>query len=50
MEALAILVLASVPRRLRRRFPRVPSDFILDAVTDALIDYFARPQRRSGST
>src|SRR5688572_21502995 len=45
-DTVASVMLASVSRRLRRGFPRVPHDFIVDAVTDALVlEYLARPQR-----
>lgn len=46
METLATAVLAVIPRWLRRRCPRTPAEFVVDAVTDAFVrDYLARPGR-----
>jgi hypothetical protein len=37
--------LSTLPRRLRRAFPRTPDDFIVDSVEDALLEYAGGPDR-----
>jgi hypothetical protein len=44
LETIAGRALPYLRRRLRRAFPRLGEDVVHDAVVDALMDYFLRPQ------
>jgi DNA-directed RNA polymerase specialized sigma24 family protein len=45
LEPFAGRALETLPRLLRRSFPRVPADWATDAVVDAILELAARPDR-----
>jgi RNA polymerase sigma-70 factor (ECF subfamily) len=43
LDQLAAFLLKTLPRILRRRFPRAPAEWMIDAVEDVILDYARRP-------
>jgi CheY-like chemotaxis protein len=45
LECLCAIFLETVPARLERAFPKVPSDLVCDAVSDSCLEYGLAPRR-----